>query len=221
LSASELDGLASACRPVAFKKGARVFEEGSPADCCFVLTSGRARVTLTGNSGAEILLNVVMPNDLVGEVALLDKSVRSASLVAVENCHLIRIPGEALDTLRKNMSFEHRLVAELVATLRESDDRVRMISTFPSINRVAWCLGRIARYSGRRDGASIVIQKASHHELAEMAGCTRETVTRALHALKRKKCVTWDGRMMRLDVDSMQRYLTTELKVPSRSPQTI
>jgi CRP-like cAMP-binding protein len=182
-----------------------------------VLTSGRAQVILAGNSGTEIVLNIVTPTDLVGEVALLDKSVRSASLVAVETCHLIRIPAAALDLLRQNVRFENRLVAELVATLRESDDRVRVISTFPSINRVAWCLGRIARSSGRRDGASIVIPKTSHTELAEMAGCTRETVSRALAALKRKKCLTWDSRSMRLDVDSMQRYLISELRVPSES----
>jgi hypothetical protein len=50
-----------------------------------------------------------------------------------------------------------------------------------------------------------------------MAGCTRETVTLALSALKRKKCVTWDPRVMRLDVTSMQRYLSTEFRVPSDS----
>src|SRR5262245_4167166 len=132
LSASELDALASACRPVSFKRGARIFEEGAPADCCFVLTGGRAHVILSGNSGAEILLNIVLPTGLVGEVALVDKSVRSASLLAVEDCYLLRIPASALDALRRNMNFENRLVSGLVATLRESDDRVRVISTFPS-----------------------------------------------------------------------------------------
>jgi CRP-like cAMP-binding protein len=214
LSAAELDALASVCRPVVFRRGARIFEEGAPADCCFVLTAGRAQVSLAGNNGTEIVLNIVMPPDLVGEVALLDKSVRSASLVAAETCHLIRIPAAALDALRRNMRFEDRLVAELVATLRESDDRVRVISTFPSISRVAWCLGRIARHSGRREGAGIVIPKTPHSELAEMAGCTRETVSRALTTLKRKKCLTWDSRSIRLDIDNMQRYLTTELRIP-------
>ena len=215
LSSAELETLASACRSVAFKKGARIFEEGAPADCCFVLTGGRAHVILSGISGAEILLNIIQPTGMVGEVALVDRSVRSASLVAVEDCHLIRIPASAFDGLRRNMSFENRLVAGLVATLRESDDRVRVISTFPSINRVAWCLARVARYSGTREGSIIVIPKTSHTELAEMAGCTRETVSRSLNALKKRKFVTWDQRVMRLDVDGMQRYLTTELRVPT------
>jgi CRP-like cAMP-binding protein len=214
LEATDLEMLASAARSVAFKKGARIFEEGATADCCFVLTAGKARVVLAGSNGTEILLHILTPPAIVGEIALLDRSTRSASLVAVEPCHLIRIPSAALEALRKNPAFEHHLVAGLVATLRRSDDRVRAITSFPSISRVAWCLGRIARYSGRRDGSAIVIPKPPHSELAEMAGCTRETVSRALQMLKRKKYVSWDTSSMRIDIDGMQRYLTIELTVP-------
>ena len=214
LAAADLEMLASAARPVAFKKGARIFEEGATADCCFVLTAGKARVVLAGDNGTEILLHILTPPALVGEIALLDRSTRSASLVAVEPCHLIKIPGPVLETLRKDPAFEHRLVAGLISTLRRSDDRVRVISSFPAIRRVAWCLGRIARYAGRREGSVIVIPKPPHTELAEMAGCTRETVSRVLAILHRKKYISWDSATMTIDIDGMQRYLTTELSTP-------
>jgi len=214
LPETELEMIASAARPVAYKKGARIFEEGSTADCCYILTGGKARVVLAGNSGTEILLHILMPPALVGEIALLDRSTRSASLVAAEPCHLLRIPAAVLETLRRDPAFEHRLVGGLIATLRRSDDRVRVITSFPSIRRVAWCLGRIARYTGRRDGPVIVIPKPPHSELAEMAGCTRETVSRVLGILNRKKYISWDNHTMRIEIDVMQRYLTTELSTP-------
>jgi CRP/FNR family transcriptional regulator, cyclic AMP receptor protein len=181
-----LETLAASARSLAFKKGARIFEEGSLADCCFVLTAGKAHIVLAGSRGAEILLNIVTPPALIGEISLLDRSTRTASFVAAEPCQVIRIPAAALDALRRNPAFEQRLVAGLVSTVRESDDRVRAISSFPSVSRVAWCLLRIASHAGRRDGSSIVIPKARHIELAEMAGCSRETVSRALQVLKRK-----------------------------------
>lgn len=218
LPEAELETLAGACRSQPFKKGARIFEEGTPADGCFVLTSGRGQVILSGKSGAEILLRIVLPNELVGEVALLDNSERSASLVAVQASHFIKIPAAAFEQLRNNRAFEKKLVTRLVTRLRESDDRVRVIATFPTINRVAWCLARVARFSGRRDGAAIVVPVTPHHDLAEMAGCTRETVSRALNALRRKKYVSWDKTDMRLDVEGMQRYLTTELRLPPAQP---
>ena len=214
LSTAELDMLVASARSVSFRKGARIFEEGSPADCCFVLTSGRARVVLGGSGGAEILLNIVVPTSLVGEIGLLDHASRSASLVAAEPCHLIRIPGAAFHSLRANRAFEDRLVATLVATVRRSDDRVRVISSFPTVKRVAWCLARVASVSGRRENNSIVLAKVSHQELAEMAGCTRETATRAMQSLRKSKYVSVDDETIRIDVDAMQRYLTTQLTVP-------
>jgi CRP/FNR family cyclic AMP-dependent transcriptional regulator len=213
LPADHLEALASNARLTNFKKGARIFEEGAAADCCYVLTSGKARVVLSGSSGTEILLQIVAPPALVGEIALLDNSTRSASLIASEPCHLLRIPAAALLSLRKDPDFEDRLVRGLIRILRASEDRVRVITTFPAVKRVAWCLGRVARAGGRREGGAIVVAKPAHHDLAEMAGCTRETVSRALQVLRRRKYVSWDDEIMQIDVEAMQRYLTTELSV--------
>jgi CRP-like cAMP-binding protein len=216
LSPADLDMLVSTARSVPFKKGARIFEEGSHADCCFVLTSGKARVVLAGSGGTEILLNILTPPALIGEIGLLDHSTRSASLIAAEPCHLIRISGAAFQALRANRTFEDRLVAGLIATGRRSDDRVRAISSFPTVKRVAWCLGRLASVAGRREGSDIVLSRTPHQELAEMAGCTRETVSRALQMLRKKKYVAVDSQTMRIDIAAMQRYLMTELTVPER-----
>jgi CRP/FNR family transcriptional regulator len=210
LTDEELSMLAQGARPLMFPKGARVFEEGSPADCCFVLTAGKARVVLSGDGGAEILLGTVTPDSLVGEVALLDRSTRSASLVAVESSHLIRIAGEAFERTRSNIAFERKLVAHVVALLREANDQARAIATFPSVPRVVWCLSRIARREGQREGKVMVVPNKPHQELAEMSGCTRETIARAIGTLKERGCVSGDRRMLRLDVDCLQRYISAE-----------
>src|SRR5688500_18771839 len=90
LTGTELDFLAAAARSLTFRKGARIFEEGTPADCCYVVTSGRAKVVLDSADGVEIVLGDLSPGDLVGELALLDGFTRSAALVATEACHLLR-----------------------------------------------------------------------------------------------------------------------------------
>ena len=207
LSATELETLAAGARSLTVRKAARVFEEGSTADCCLVLTSGRAKVVLSGDNGSDILLRIIKAVSLVGEVALLDRSTRSASLVALENCHFIRIPAPLFEQLRRNAGFEQHMVARVASMLRDASDQVRGVSTFPAVSRVAWCLGRIARQEGRLDGATVVIPKLAHHDLAEMTGCSRETVSRALGILKRKKYVSWDDDTMRLEIGGLQRLL--------------
>jgi CRP-like cAMP-binding protein len=212
LSAGELETLGSGARSMTLKKGARVFEEGSQADCCLVLTTGRAKVVLSGDKGSDILLRIIKAVSLVGEVALLDGSTRSASLVTLEDSHFIRIPAPLFEQLRRNPAFERRMVARVASMLRDASDQVRGISTFPAMSRVAWCLGRIARQEGRVEGATVVIPKLAHHELAEMTGCSRETVSRALATLKRKKYVTWDEHSVRLEMGGLRRLLGGEFE---------
>jgi len=189
------------------KKGARLFEEGSPADCCYVLTAGRAKVVISGAGESEVILGIIEPYAVIGEVSLLDNSTRSAALVTIEKSHLIRIPGPAFLELRKNQAFENRLVGNVTATLRRATEQLRAIYTYDSFERVAWCLARLAHQRGERLGKEIaILPKPRHHELAEMTGCSRETVSRVLLQLRRMKSVSWDRQSLRLQVHVFRRY---------------
>jgi CRP/FNR family transcriptional regulator, cyclic AMP receptor protein len=214
LSDEEVSSLASASGSTTVPKHGRVFEEGSPGDCCYVLTAGEARVVLSGGGESEVLVATIRPRMLVGELALLDGSPRSAALVASQACRFIRIPAAAFERLRTNAAFEQRLVKHVATTLRSSNDQIRGVSNASSIARVAWYLGRVARQEGTLDKGGILIPQRAHHEIAEMVGCSRETVTRALATLKRKRCVSWSGKTMRLEIDTLQRYVRTNLQIP-------
>ena len=214
LSDAELDTVASTSRSVTAKKGARIFEEGTPADCCYVLTSGRAKLVLSAEGGTEIILGVLNPKAIVGEVALLDHSNRSADLIATEESHFIRIPKASFDALRRNFRFEERVVVHAMSLLRGANDQLRGLFSLPSVSRVAWCLARLARQEGRRKGAKVTIPKRPHQELAEMIGCQRETVTRALKTLEeKKKCISYEGETIVLDVEGLQRVLHRDLQI--------
>ena len=135
---------------------------------------------------------------------------RLASLVAAEECHFIRIPAESFERLRKNSAFEDKVVANIAATVRQANNQVRVMASDSTIARVAWCLDRIARHEGKLDGTVAVISRKTHQELAEMIGCARETVSRKLEALRRRKCLSWDKDTMRIDLEKLQRYLPEE-----------
>jgi CRP/FNR family transcriptional regulator len=205
----ELQRVASRSQTFWKKKAVRLFEEGSPADCCLVLTSGRAKVVLNGTGGSEVILGLIEPYAVIGEIALLDRSTRSAGLVTVEKSHFIRISAQTFLELRSNAAFEDRLVTNVTATLRRATDQLRAIYTYSSLERVAWCLARLARQRGAPAGSEIAISpRPPHHELAEMTGCSRETVSRILLRLRRMKWVSWDNQGLRLQASVMKRYGT-------------
>ena len=217
LSDAELEMVATTSRAVPAKRGTRIFEEGMPADCCYVLTSGRAKLVLSAEGGTEIILGALNPRELVGQVALLDHSERSADLIATEDSIFIRIPKSSFDALRRNFRFEERVVTHAMSLLRGANDQLRGIFALPSLAKVAWCLARIARREGRRRGTTVVIPKRPHQELAEMSGCQRETVTRAMGTLQKKKCITWDDHTISLDVDALKRVLRRDLQIEPQS----
>ena len=192
LSDAELRQITETAVTLRRPKNQIIFDEGEPGDFILVLTSGRAKVVLVGEQAQEIILNFVEPFRIVGEIAPLDRSTRSARLVALEDCQFIKLPVRSFDAVRaSNASFASRVIAHVTSTLRESNDQLRVICTFRSVGRVAWCLDRLVRQRGRATASSAVLDPfPKHHELAQMTGCSRETVSRALKMLKQKNCIT-------------------------------
>jgi CRP-like cAMP-binding protein len=154
-----------------------------------------------------VILGIIEPYAVIGEIALLDSSTRSAGLATVEQSHFIKIPGPVFLTLRNNRAFEQELVVHVTATLRRATEQLRAIYTYSSLERVAWCLARLAHQRGEPHGSEIAVSpRPPHHELAEMTGCSRETVSRILIQLRRMKWVNWDARSLRLQASVFKRY---------------
>ena len=192
LSEAELRQIAETAVMLRRSKNQIIFDEGDSGDFLLVLTKGRAKVVLVGDGAEEIILNFVEPFHIVGEIALLDRSTRSARLVALEDCQFIKLPVTSFDALiASNQAFTARVIANVTSTLRESNDQLRVICTFRSLGRVAWCLNRLVRQRGKMNGSSATLDPCpKHHELAQMTGCSRETVSRGLKTLKQKNCIT-------------------------------
>jgi CRP/FNR family transcriptional regulator, cyclic AMP receptor protein len=190
LSEAELKQIAETAVTLRRARNQIIFDEGDSADFLLVLTKGRAKVVLVGDGAEEIILNLIEPFRVVGEIALLDRSTRSARLVALEDCQFIKLPVTSFDTLRNsNRAFAAKIIANVTATLRESNDQLRVICTYRSLGRVAWCLDRLVRRKKINGGSAMLNPCPKHHELAQMTGCSRETVSRALKTLKQKNCI--------------------------------
>src|SRR5262245_51010864 len=91
LDGAELDLIASAARKLRFPKGSIVFQEGDPGDFLLVIEKGRVKVTLLGDDGREQIVNIMEAPAMLGEVALLDGSPRSATVMTIEATVFVQI----------------------------------------------------------------------------------------------------------------------------------
>ncbi|MEP7379886.1 MAG: MFS transporter, partial [Chloroflexota bacterium] len=77
------------------KQGATIIRQGDAADFFYVINSGRVEVTQTDASGASHLLRQMGPPEFFGEIGLLSRVPRTATVVAMTDCTLVALDGRA------------------------------------------------------------------------------------------------------------------------------
>ena len=98
LSDQELQKLMDMAEPVSLRAGDVLIKQGEMGDCAYVLIKGDFEVQKqTGQS--LIKIDVRNPGDVVGEMALLSRAPRNATLIAKTDGEVLRIPQEAFEQL--------------------------------------------------------------------------------------------------------------------------
>jgi CRP/FNR family transcriptional regulator len=187
LEQPELKSFSQVAVPRSFPAATRVFHEGDHSDACYIVRSGSFRVTREHSDGRAITLATLGPGDIFGELAMLDGEVRSASVEALSDGELLALPaGEVRLLLSRHPEITVKLIAALVRRLRAANERIsrQSFQTVPS--RVAGVLSQLVAEEAPRtaDGGSITI-RMNQSDLAQLAGTSRESVSRFLADLER------------------------------------
>lgn len=107
-----------------FKQDSKIFKEGDIAECAFLLKSGQVSIS-TFRDGKHVLLTTIKPNQIFGELALIDKSPRSATAIAIEPSEVVVVHPEDIDRQLENCDkFMKYWVGYLTDRIRELSKRV-------------------------------------------------------------------------------------------------
>jgi CRP/FNR family cyclic AMP-dependent transcriptional regulator len=118
----ERSALASIMDEVTFKPGQQMFHERDQGGICYVVRSGRVELSVIDESGAKLIVDVLDPGELCGELSLLDGGHRSATAVALTEVEalVLRRP-EFLDFLRRQPDAALDVMAALAKRIRRAD----------------------------------------------------------------------------------------------------
>lgn len=97
-----------------FPAGHIIFREGQPGDLMYVVKEGEVEIFIHGQ-----LIETVGSGGVVGEMALIDNSSRSATAIAKTDCQLV-----PLDETRFNI-FVHQIPFFSIQVMRVMADRLR------------------------------------------------------------------------------------------------
>jgi CRP-like cAMP-binding protein len=115
-SKKELQMVAKTADPVTYPAGKAVVTEGAAGTEFFVIIDGQARVERHGRHVA-----VLGPGGFFGDLALLDRAPRNASVIAESELHVAKLGQRAFDALLEVPGFSKKLLAGLARRLREQD----------------------------------------------------------------------------------------------------
>lgn len=186
LTAEEREELTRDGRRRRFRRGATLFNEGERSDRVVVLLSGRVKISYFTEDGAEVMLAVRSPGDLLGELSALDEEPRSATATALEPVEALVVPA----TRFREFLCAHPRVAlvllEMISRrLRDADRKRVEFGAYDTVGRVARRLLELADRFGEADGDSVRIAlPLSQDELAGWVGASRKAVGNALGWLR-------------------------------------
>jgi CRP-like cAMP-binding protein len=203
LTDGDITSLAKLSSRRRFPKDTVVFFENEEGDSFFMILEGRIKVTILGDDGREVILSMLGPGDFFGEMALLDNEPRSATAIAVEETELLSLNRADFQTvLTDNRSITTALIKILTARLRRANHQISTLALLDVYGRVARVIVDMAREEGRRlrDGR-IAFRRATHQEIANRIGTTRETVTRMLKDLERQGLIHIEGKEIVVEPD--------------------
>lgn len=200
LGEDALDRLAEHMRHRAFRRGTMVFHKDQVGDALYIVESGRVRIFLPTESGAELWVEFAARGDVFGEVALLDGRPRSASAETVEDTAVFTISRDDFRRfVTETPQFAWKLIELLSDRLRhvtEYAESLAFLDVHARLARVLLEMGE--RYGAKKNGTVEIDLDLTQADLATMVGATRERVNRALAAFRSQGIIELRGRKITL-----------------------
>lgn len=183
-----------------YKKDAVILHENESGSALCVIISGKVKVSRSSDDGREIIFSILNPSDFFGEMAIIDGLNRSANVTAIEESELFLIQRtDFLNLLQEHPAISIALLQELTRRLRISDIKIKSLSLRDAEGKVAAVILQLADDTGKiKQGIVEIEHMPFQHDLANMAGTSRETISRAINSFVKKGLVELEGVKLRI-----------------------
>ncbi len=188
----DLDALAAYARFQRYAAHEVIFRKGDPGHGLMAVVSGRVGISSLSDEGKEVILNMIGPGEVFGEIALLDGKERTADATAMETSDLLVLDRRGfVSFLKHEPDFCVALLNVLCARIRRTSEQVEDSLFLDLPARLGKALLALADNYGRAtpDGIRLEI-KLSQRELGNLVGLTRESMNKQLMSWREQGLIT-------------------------------
>jgi CRP/FNR family transcriptional regulator, cyclic AMP receptor protein len=195
LTAKDLERISHVAHHRSYRKDQVILIEEESGQTLFILMNGQVKISRLAEEGREVILAVMAEGDIFGEMSLLDGHSRSANVTVLQDSEMLLIyRDDFLGLLREFPSIAINLLKELAKRMRKSDSQIKSLSLKNATGKVTSALIRLAEDIGCRQDKEIWIKSLpTQRDLANMAGTSRETISRIIQKLITKGYITKKG----------------------------
>lgn len=200
LPKEELDKIEKIGTRKLYEKNEVILVEEEAGNALFVIVTGKVKVARTSGDDREVILTILTDSDFFGEMAILDGLTRSATVTAIEKSELFIIQrNDFLNLLRSYPDVAIALLQELTKRLRAADMKIKALSLKDAEGKVATVILQLADEIGKIKQGKVEIEKIPmQQDLANMAGTSRETISRTFHSFAKKGLIETEGSKLRI-----------------------
>lgn len=176
-----------------YRKSQIIYTQGDPADAVFYVQKGKAKVTVLSEQGKEAVIAMLGQGDFFGEGCLGGQALRLATVAALAECAIMRIPkSEIIRVIHEEPAFAELFIAHLLArNSRVEEDLVDQLFN-SSEKRLARTLLLLANF-GKEGEPEPILAKISQETLAEMVGTTRSRVSHFMNKFRQLGLIDYNG----------------------------
>lgn len=177
------------------KKGDFLFQQGDPAEYCYIIKEGTIRLTKLSEDGEETVVHVIGAGEILGESTLFRSvSYHPVTAIALENVKVCYLSRNVLEELvKKNPDLAWELFVNLSNQLYKNWEKILELNTQTTSEKVMGLLKQLSKEYGEPCELGTRIKfKLTQQELASMVGASRVMVSMALQKLIKKDLIVRD-----------------------------
>jgi CRP/FNR family transcriptional regulator, cyclic AMP receptor protein len=188
-----------------YRRGQILFVEGDTGDSLLLIVDGTLKAYSTSAEGEEFLLAVVGPGETLGELVLADGGSRSASVAAMTDAAVLRLPRQAvLDAAETWPQVTAALLKSLADVVRRLTGAAADLVFLDLPRRVAKML-LIERETA---GSDVFETHLTQEEMAHRVGGSRQSVNAALREFQRRGWIAVHGHRIHVRrPEAVQRFV--------------
>jgi CRP/FNR family transcriptional regulator, cyclic AMP receptor protein len=209
LTDTELDMVAQIAMRRQHERGKVIMRQNDVEDTdLYCVLKGHLKVTACDARGDELLINLLHPGDLIGEISFLDGGARSATVTVLDRCELLAIRrGDFGRVLSSHPRIGEKLLVAMASVVRRLTDRAGDSAFLDVRGRLAKRLIELSELIGTSlDAQRVVLKvKLSQQELGDMVQATRESVNKCLRELAKNGLIErLGGRIVIVDRERLR-----------------